>query len=85
MNFDPTLKLLWWCPILLLANAFGFIGGYFHECKFSTHREFLLRNGIGKDVSGKNIFYSTNRDKIGEEIICEIEHYPFEGWAELHH
>ena len=32
-----------------------------------------------KHVSGKNIFCSTNKDKIGEETIFEIVHFPLEG------
>ena len=34
---------------------------------------------LAKHVSGKIIFYCTNKDKIGEEIIFEIVHCTFEG------
>ena len=46
----------------------------------TPQREFWLRNGTGKTcLWKKNIFFSTNKDKIGEEIIFEIVHCPFEG------
>ena len=32
-----------------------------------------------KYVSGKDIFYSNNKDKIGEERIFEIVYCPFDG------
>ena len=38
-----------------------------------------------KNVSGKNIFCSTIKEKIREERIFEIVHCPFEGRAKLHH
>ena len=44
-----------------------------------AHREFCLEMVQAKHVSGKNKFYSTNKDKIGEEKIFEIVHFPFEG------
>ena len=34
---------------------------------------------LANHVSGKNIFYSTNKDKIGEERTFVILHCPFEG------
>ena len=45
----------------------------------SPHREFWLGNGIGKTFLWKNIFYSTNKDKIREVVIFEIVPCPFEG------
>ena len=41
--------------------------------------------GQAKHVSGKNTFCSMNREKIREERIFEIVHFPFEGRAKLHH
>ena len=38
-----------------------------------------------KNVSGKNTFCSMHKNKISEERIFEIRHYPFEGLAKLHH
>ena len=38
-----------------------------------------------KNVSGKNIFCSTIKEKIREERIFEIVHCPFEGRAKLDH
>ena len=46
---------------------------------------FSLEMEYAKYVSGKNIFYSINKDKIREERIFEIVHCRFEGRAKLHH
>ena len=42
------------------------------------HCEFLLRNGIGKHVPGKNLFWSVNVYKSRGKRIFEIVHWPFE-------
>ena len=52
-------------------------GGLRFVCVHTVN--FCLEMVQAKHVSGKNTFYSTNKDKIGEERIFEIVHCPFEG------
>ena len=46
---------------------------------------FCLEMGKAKNVFGKNVFCSMNKEKIIEERIFETVHCPFEGRAKLHH
>ena len=50
-----------------------------------SHREFRLRNGRAKHVSGKNICWSTLTAKSRGGKIFEFLHCPFEGRANMHH
>jgi len=59
------------------------------SCIFAIFKVYSMNFGSemvsAKHVSGKNIFFSMNKDNIREERIFEIVHCPFKGRAKLHH